>query len=164
MTKPFYSFDTSAFVDWWVRYYPPAILPSLKKQMEGIVQEGRLKASRSVYDELEVGGDELFNWVKTYRSEIIVEDDADVQKLARPLIAKYSSPSRPRNGLNGADPFVIAQAQRNSPTWIVVSGEKGCTVLQIRGFLWSYADESGAVLRNGLRDLNGLGGSAPFYH
>jgi hypothetical protein len=125
VTKPFYSFDTSAFVDWWVRYYPPAILPSLKKQMEGIVQEGRLKASRSVYDELEVGGDDLFKWVKTYRSEIIIEDDADVQKLARPLIAKYSSPSKPRNGLNGADPFVIAQAQRNSPPWVVVSGEKG---------------------------------------
>jgi len=67
VTGPIYSFDTSAFVDWWVRYYPPNILPSLKKQMEGIVQQGRLKASRSVYDELEVGGDELFKWVKSFR-------------------------------------------------------------------------------------------------
>jgi hypothetical protein len=123
--RPTYSFDTSAFVDWWVRYYPPIILPSLKKQMEGIVQEGRLKASRSVYDELEVGGDDLFNWVKYLRSEIIVEDDEAVQKLARSLIAKYSSPNKPRNGLNGADPFIIAHAQKNSPSWIVVSGEKG---------------------------------------
>jgi Domain of unknown function (DUF4411) len=125
VTGPIYSFDTSAFVDWWVRYYPPAILPSLKKQMEGIVQQGRLKASRSVYDELEVGGDELFKWVKSIRVEIIVEDDAAVQKLARPLIASYSSPNKPKNGLNGADPFIIAHAQKNSPPWIVVSGEKG---------------------------------------
>jgi hypothetical protein len=125
VTRAIYSFDTSAFVDWWVRYYPPAILPSLKKRMEGIVQEGRLKASRSVYDELEVGGDELFKWVKSLKSEIVIEDDEAVQKLARPLIAKYSSPNKPRNGLNGADPFIIAQARKNSPPWIVVSGEKG---------------------------------------
>jgi hypothetical protein len=125
VTKPIYSFDTSAFVDWWVRYYPPAILPSLKKQMEGIVQEGRLKASRSVYDELQVGGDELFKWVKFFKSEIVIEDDETVQRLAKSLIARYSSPSKPKNGLNGADPFVIAQAERNSPQSIVVSGEKG---------------------------------------
>ena len=125
MTKPIYSFDTSAFVDWWVRYYPPAILPSLKGKMEGIVQEGRLKASRSVYDELEVGGDELFNLVKAHKSEIVVEDDEAVQKLAKPLIAKYSLPVKPRYGLTGADPFVIAQAQNHSPPSIVVSGEKG---------------------------------------
>jgi hypothetical protein len=123
--KPTYSFDTSAFVDWWVRYYPPEILPSLKKHMEKIVQDGRLKASRSVFDELEVGGDDLFKWVKARKAEIFVEDDQDVQKLARPLIAKYSSPDRPKNGLNGADAFVIAHAQNNSPPWIIVSGEKG---------------------------------------
>jgi Domain of unknown function (DUF4411) len=125
VTRPIYSFDTSAFIDWWVRHYPPAILPSLKKQMEGIVQEGRLKASRSVYDELEVGGDELFKWVKSLKSEIVVEDNEAVQKLARLLIAKYSFPNKPKNGLNGADPFVIAHAQKNSSPWIVVSGEKG---------------------------------------
>jgi hypothetical protein len=112
VTRPIYSFDTSAFIDWWVRHYPPAILPSLKTQMEGIVQEGRLKASRSVYDELEVGGDELFKWVKSLKSEIVVEDNEAVQKLARLLIAKYSFPNKPKNGLNGADPFVIAHAQK----------------------------------------------------
>jgi hypothetical protein len=45
--------------------------------------------------------------------------------LAKPLIAKYSLPVKPRYGLTGADPFVIAQAQNHSPPWIVVSGEKG---------------------------------------
>jgi hypothetical protein len=63
--------------------------------------------------------------LETHKSEIVVEDDAAVQRLARPLIAKYCSPDKPKNGLNGADPFVIAQAQKNSPHWIVVSGEKG---------------------------------------
>ena len=63
-----------------------------------------------MYDELEVGGDELFKWVKSLKSEIVIEDDEVVQKLARSLIAKYSSPNRPKNGLNGADPFIIARA------------------------------------------------------
>jgi hypothetical protein len=123
--KPRYSFDTNAFIDWWVRYYSPAILPSLKTHVEGVVAEGRLKASRYVLTELEQGGDDLYKWAKANKNDIFLEDDEQIQRLARPLISQYSYPSQPRRGLGGADPFVIARAQATNPSWIVVSGEKG---------------------------------------
>lgn len=125
MTKPIYSFDTNAFIDWWVRYYPPTLLPTLKTNIETLVAEGRIKASRYVFTELEQGGDELYKWAKSLKDDIFVEDDEKVQALAKPLIAKYAFPDQPKRGLGGADPFVVAHAQCSNPAWIVVSGEKG---------------------------------------
>jgi hypothetical protein len=119
-----YSFDTSALIDWWVRYYPPEILPSLKANVETIIAEGRLKASRFVLTELEQGGDELHEWAKLHKDEIFVEDDEAAQKIASPLVQAYSFPANPKKGIGGADPFVIARAQLGNPVWTVVSGEK----------------------------------------
>jgi hypothetical protein len=119
-----YSFDTSALIDWWVRYYPPEILPSLKTNVESVIAEGRFKAPRFVLTELEKVDDKLHEWAKSYKDEIFVEDDEDAQKIARTLIQVYSFPEKPSKGIGGADPFVIARAQLGSPVWTVVSGEK----------------------------------------
>jgi hypothetical protein len=120
-----YSFDTSALIDWWVRYYSPDILASLKTNIEAVIAEGRFKASRYVLTELEQGGDELHNWAKLHKDESFIEDDEAAQTIARSLIQKYSFPDNPKKGLAGADPFVIARAQIGDPIWTVVSGEKG---------------------------------------
>jgi hypothetical protein len=120
-----YSFDTSALVDWWVRYYSPEILPSLKTNVESVIAEGRFKACRYVLTELEQGGDELFAWAKSYKDEIFIEDDEPAQNIARSLIQKHSFPDDPKKGLTGADPFVIARAQLGAPVWTFVSGERG---------------------------------------
>ena len=124
MSKTIYSFDTSALIDWWVRYYSPELLPSLKTNIETVIAVGRFKASRYVLTELEQGGDELHEWAKLHKGEIFVEDDEAAQKIARSLIQKYSFPEHPKKGLTGADPFVIARAQLGNPVWTVVSGEK----------------------------------------
>jgi hypothetical protein len=92
LSKTSYSFDTSALVDWWVRYYSPEILPSLKTNIETVIAEGRFKASRYVLTELEQGGDELHEWAKLHKGEIFVEDDEAAQKIARSLISKIFLP------------------------------------------------------------------------
>jgi hypothetical protein len=124
VSKPTYSFDTSALIDWWGRRYPPDIPPSLKINMETVIAEGRFKASRYVLTEVEQGGDELQEWAKLHMDQIFIEEDEAAQKIACSLIKKYSFPGNPKKGRTGADPFVIAGAQLgNLVVWTVVSGE-----------------------------------------
>jgi hypothetical protein len=33
---PHYSIDTSALIDWWIRYYPPNSFPTLKVRLEDL--------------------------------------------------------------------------------------------------------------------------------
>ena len=113
MSNTTYSFDTSALIDWWVRYYSPEILPSLKTNIEAVVADGRLKASRYVLTELEQGGDELHDWAKLHKDEIFVEDDEAAQKIARALIQKYSFPENPKKGLTRRRPV----RDREGATW-----------------------------------------------
>lgn len=59
------------------------------------------------------------------KSDILEQDSPTIQAAAKILIKQYSSPTKPKWGLGGADPFVIAHAQTAAPKRIVVSGEKG---------------------------------------
>lgn len=59
-----YSIDTSALLDWWVRYYPPSVFKGLVPRMEGLIDEGRLRASREVREEIEGKSDNLRDWCK----------------------------------------------------------------------------------------------------
>jgi hypothetical protein len=142
-----YSFDTSALVDWWVRHYSPEILPSLKTNVETVIAEGRFKASRYVLTELEQGGDELHEWAKLYKDEIFIEDDEAVQRIARTLIQKYSFPDNPKRGLTGADPFVIARAQSETPFGRSFPERKRLTPITQR-FLTSVASLTSLALRS----------------
>ena len=123
-----YIVDTSAFVDWWVRYYPPEILPSLKLRIEDLVTKGGLKSSTSVLGELEKQDDSLAKWAKSNKAKIFVEDSETVQKLAIELNNKYSFPDHRTKGISGADAFVIAHAKILKTDVSVVSGEREKTI------------------------------------
>ena len=47
-----YSVDTSALINWWVEDYSPDVFPGLLPTMETLIATGRLRAVRSVKDEL----------------------------------------------------------------------------------------------------------------
>lgn len=118
-----YSIDTSALVDWWVRYYPPENFPTLVQQIEGLIAKGELQASREVYEELQRQDDDLFQWAKDHPN-LLVEVNDPVQDAVTALMDKYFNPEKPEKGISGADPFVIALAMTGQPQWTVVSGEK----------------------------------------
>ena len=120
--------DTSAFVDWWVRYYPPEILPTLKLRIEELIAEGRLKSSTSVLGELERQDDSLAKWAKSQKINIFIEDSEAVQKLAIEMNDKYSFPDHKTKGISGADAFVIAHARVLTKDVSVVSAEREKTI------------------------------------
>lgn len=125
---PVYSIDTSALVDWWVRYYPPKNFGGLVPRIEDLISEGRLRASREVRDELEKHSDELFAWAKK-QPDLFVESDEKIQTVVRDLMRQYYNPARPEKGISGADPFVIGLAATMKPqACIVVTAEKSGSI------------------------------------
>jgi hypothetical protein len=114
-----YSIDTSALINWWVEDYSPDVFPGLIPKLEELIVEGRLRAVRSVKDELADG--DLRKWCMA-QAGFFLEEDAMVQKRVGQLMATYQNPKKAR-GIDKADPFVIALADING--WQVVSAEKG---------------------------------------
>ncbi|MFQ5664767.1 MAG: DUF4411 family protein [Terriglobia bacterium] len=114
-----YSIDTSALINWWVEDYSPDVLPGLLPRMEALIAEGRLRAVRSVKDELAEGV--LRKWCLA-QPNFFVDEDAEIQERVGQLMAAYQNPKKAR-GIDKADPFVIALADING--WHVVSAERG---------------------------------------
>lgn len=122
--RGYYSIDTSALIDWWVRYYPPKAFGGLLPRMEQLVSDGRLRASREVEGELNKQDDDCFRWAKR-QMEFFVESDAAIQSVVTDLMGTYFNPQKPDKGISGADPFVIGLAAvQRSQHWTVVTGEK----------------------------------------
>ncbi len=124
--QPHYSIDTSALIDWWVRYYPPSSFPTLQARLEDLVQSGRLRASREVQTELERNDDDLCKWAKS--QNLFIDSDAAIQNIAKRIINQYRNDAKPDKGINGADAFVIALAASHATPWIIVTGEKPGTL------------------------------------
>lgn len=119
-----YSIDTSALVDWWVRYYPPASFPTLVTHVEALIAAGDLRASREVLDELQRQDDGLHEWAKD-QQDFFIEDGDAVQDAVTALMDKYFNEEKPDKGIDGADPFVIGLAMTAAnPPLTVVTGEK----------------------------------------
>jgi hypothetical protein len=114
-----YSIDTSALINWWVEDYSPDVLPGLVPRMEALIAEDRLRAVRSVKDEL--GEGDLRKWCLA-QPNLFVEEDEEIQKRVSQLMAAYQNPKKTR-GIDKADPFVISLAHING--WHVVSAERG---------------------------------------
>ena len=114
-----FGIDTSSLINWWVEDYSPDVFPGLLPKMEALIAAGRLRAVRSVKDEL--GKDDLRKWCQA-QMDFFVEEDEEIQQRVAQLMAAYQNPKKPR-GIDKADPFVIALADING--WHVVSAEKG---------------------------------------
>lgn len=121
MAAPIYCIDTSSILEWYIRTYTPAILPSLPERMEDLIAAGRLRAPRVVLDEIKPG-DDCHKWAKA-QTELFIEESAAVQHRVRQLMATHHNPAKPLKGINNADPFVIAMAMDGGPHWTVVTDE-----------------------------------------
>lgn len=89
-----YSIDTSAFVDWWVRYYPPTAFEGLVPRVKQLIGEGRMRASREVRDELEFKNDACFQWVKK-QSGLFVDSGVQIQNVVKQIMGQYFDPEKP---------------------------------------------------------------------
>ncbi len=81
-TPPVYCLDTSSAIEWFVRTYPPSILPNLPERMETLVAAGRLRAPKIVLDELSRIDDDCCKWAKA-QADLFVEESTAVQRIVR---------------------------------------------------------------------------------
>src|SRR5262245_36130821 len=115
MTKLFptakYSFDTSAFVDTWRRYYPPDVFPTIWQKIDALCAGGVIIASREVMRELEKKDDDLLKHLKQNHRSTFIEFDQEQQIAAGALVNKHSGWVDPQSTRNNADPYDVALAQ-----------------------------------------------------
>jgi len=116
-----YSIDTSAFLDGWVRYYPPDTFPGLWLRIEELIEEGHLRATEEVLHELEKKHDDVYAWAKERKDALSVPIDDRIQPAVSAILEDFEKLLDTRKNRSAADPFVIALAQIEGCT--VVTGE-----------------------------------------
>jgi hypothetical protein len=106
-----YSFDTSVFMDWQARYYPPDIFESLTKKVEELITVNKCAAVDLVREEIDaVGTPELRAWAKGTKALFAVLDP-EVQIEAASIEARYPDLMDPKSPYQSADAYVIALAK-----------------------------------------------------
>jgi len=116
-----YSFDTSVFMDWQARFYPPDVFTSLVAKIEGLIAAGQCSAVELVKEEIDVvGTPQLRAWAKK-NPTLFVTLDPQVQAEAGNIESKYPDLMDPKNLYQSADAYVIALAKVKGGT--VVSQE-----------------------------------------
>jgi hypothetical protein len=95
-------------------------------RLSALIDEGRLRASVEVLNEIKKKDDDLAGWCEA-NPDLFVEIDDPIQEKVAALLGKYPRLVDTRKGRSGADPFVIALAQTHNPPLTVVTEEKGGT-------------------------------------
>lgn len=119
-----YSIDTSALIDGLERYYPPAVFPAMWKQVDNLVEQGRILASEEVWEEAKKRTAAARTWMEPRLDSILVPTDERVAAAVRDILAHEDHRRLVMNGKgrNAADPFVIAVAETHG--CIVLTGEQ----------------------------------------
>jgi len=118
-----YSIDSSALIHAWRRAYRPKNFPSFWQHIDELIEEGRLKASIEVFNELKKKDDDIYEWCKERKDELIVELDGATQDAVVDLMTNYPRLVDTAKGRSGGDPFVIALAQSSGAQMTVVTEE-----------------------------------------
>ncbi|MCL5236347.1 MAG: DUF4411 family protein [Nitrospirae bacterium] len=114
-----YSLDTSVFMDWQARYYPPDIFYSLLAKIEELIANGHCSAVALVKEEIDaVGTPGLRAWAKSNNS-LFVPLDPLVQVEAANIESKYPDLMDPRSPYQSADAYVIALAKTKNEGIVV---------------------------------------------
>jgi hypothetical protein len=122
-TAPVYSIDSSALIHAWNRTYRPKNFQSFWRLLDELVDEGRLRASIEVFEELKKKDDEVYAWAKARKGKLFVEIDDAVQVAVSDLMERYPRLVDTVRGKSGGDPFVIALAAVTQPKMVVVTQE-----------------------------------------
>lgn len=111
-------FDTSAYINGQRDHYPIATFPSVWNLISDAMHDGRIIPPREVYRELTGKDDDIAAWAKD-RSGTFIDPTGEVQRAAGVIYQEFSAGSGRRDG---ADPFVIAEAQIKGLTVVTYEG------------------------------------------
>ena len=122
--KLIYCIDANVLIQAWQSYYSPKVCPSYWDVLNELGKRGVIFIPEVVYEEIEKGEDDLYEWLK--KSDIPIKKiDGTVTNCLKDIYAtnpnhKYLVSS---NGIHSkADPWVIAHAIKENA--IVVTKEK----------------------------------------
>lgn|GEM_PF-593335 len=111
-----YSIDTNIFIEIWGppqgNIYSKERMPDLWKHIELLAEQGRIIASKEVYDELkEHASDELMQWLNAHKYifSMSKEQIDAARTIINEVYALYKNGFKPEIK-NAADPFVVAVA------------------------------------------------------
>lgn len=103
-------FDTSAFIEPWVRLYPPDIFGSVWDKLEELAEEKEIVAPSDVLLELEKQKDDLHAWAKA-RPDLFEPPDREVMETFTEIVNDHPDFMKVNSTKSGADPFVVALAE-----------------------------------------------------
>jgi hypothetical protein len=103
-------FDTSGFIEPWVRLYPPDLFPPIWAKLEDLARAGRIVAPADVRLELERQKDDLHDWAKAL-PQLFREPDRAVMEAFTDIVNAHSDFMKVNSTKSGADPFVVALAE-----------------------------------------------------
>ena len=104
-----FSFDTSAFIEPWVRFYPRDIFEPHWQWIEKLIQEGIVRSTELVKTELSVTEDELFEWAKE-QNGLFIPINTEIQPVLQEIVAQFPQLTDHHRDRSGADPWVVALA------------------------------------------------------
>jgi hypothetical protein len=118
-----YCIDTNIFIDAGERYYPPDIVPGFWKNLDELIDGGRLKAPEMLIEELERKDDDWRQWVYDRREKLIVPMDMPQVDALKRVMTVYQAQSSNISRVTG-DPFFIALALEQGLTVVTSESER----------------------------------------
>lgn len=115
-----YSFDSSAFINPFRRYYPQDLFPKFWDAVAERIASGEIIASEVVRDEIDEKDDQLKTWVRGQSGLFMQVDEKQQDEVAK-ILGRFPNWVDIESSKNNADPFVIALAKANG--LVVVSDE-----------------------------------------
>jgi predicted nucleic acid-binding protein len=111
-----YSIDTNVFLDIWCppegNIYSKQRMPELWEYIEKLVDEGRIIATKEVYDELTIhASSDLKQWLEDHKSMFVLTEQqvGFADNIINNVYIKYKGGFKPELR-DAADPFVVALA------------------------------------------------------
>ncbi|HMD90774.1 MAG TPA: DUF4411 family protein [Anaerolineaceae bacterium] len=124
-----YCLDTSVYIQAHRAYYAFDLTPGFWIGLQQNAEKKVILSPGFVYSELASGNDELAKWVKERRKVLFVDPDKNVVEVYRQIVefcnSRYDDDHWIREFLNGADPWVVAQAKAQNLTVVTMERKKG---------------------------------------
>jgi len=116
-----YSIDTSSLISAWSERYPIKNVPGFWKNLESLINNGRIFSPEEVRREITKKSAGLSEWLDDHEA-MFVELEDDIQLEARAILSQFPYLTKQLPCRNSADPFVIALAKARSYTVITEEG------------------------------------------
>ena len=102
-----YCIDTSTMIDAGERYYPIDVFPGFWDKLDTLIEAGRLKAPKTLLDELKDKDEKWREWVYARTDKMIWPIDDAIQSAMHQVMPVYASNVTNVNSIKG-DPFFVA--------------------------------------------------------